>query len=216
MEGVAVFKDQLFSVLDKTWVMLFVFTIIISSIRIAYLLVNREKFVFYKEMLYLFFMLYILVLFYIVTYQDPVSNEISGYNLMPFKEMFRYDFGTPLFYRNIIGNLLLFVPFGIFIPYYLKRASIIVILILSIISSFVIELSQRLIIGRVFDVDDIILNVIGSMIGYLIYFIFDKIVDKIPRFIKKDWLINLFIFILIVLLYLYIFNIDLGLIRGLL
>ncbi|MFA5410146.1 MAG: VanZ family protein, partial [Bacilli bacterium] len=168
-------KAQLLEVLEKAWPMLLIFTVVLSSIRIVYLKLHREKFVFYRELFSLLFMLYILILFYVVTYQDPVSDSISSYNLVPFKEMFRYSLGSVLFYKNIIGNLLIFVPFGLFISYYLKTSHLGVVFILSAISSITIEFAQRLIIGRVFDVDDIILNVIGGMIGYFIYIILEAI-----------------------------------------
>lgn len=203
-------KTQILDILEKAWPMLLIFTVIISSVRIVYLKVNREKFVFYKEFFSLLFMLYILILFYIVTYQDPISNSISSYNLAPFKELFRYQFGTTLFYKNIVGNLVIFVPFGLFISYYLKAKRMWLIFLLSLISSVTIEFSQRLIIGRVFDVDDIILNVFGGIIGYIIYIILDAITDHIPSIFKKDWFINLLIIVLIALVILYIndFAID--------
>ncbi len=202
-------REELVEILGKTWPMLFIFAIVISSIRIVYVKVNREKFVLYKELLTLLFMLYILVLFYIVTYQDPISNSISSYNFIPFKEMLRYRIGTNLFYKNIIGNLVIFVPFGLFIPYYLKTSRFSIVLGLSLISSLAIEFAQQLIIGRVFDVDDIILNVVGSLIGYILYVIIDAIMGKLPKFFKKDWFINSIIIILIVFIILYLGNIDL-------
>ena len=202
-------REELVEVLGKTWPMLFIFAIVISSIRIVYLKVNREKFVLYKELLTLLFMLYILVLFYIVTYQDPISNSISSYNFIPFKEMLRYKIGSSLFYKNIIGNLVIFVPFGLFIPYYLKTSKFSIVLGLSLISSLAIEFAQQLIIGRVFDVDDIILNVAGSLIGYILFIIIDAITERIPRFLKKDWFINMIVIGLIVFVLLYLLNIDL-------
>lgn len=206
-------KAQLIEILEKAWPMLLLFTVVISSIRIAYLIVNREKFVFYKEFFALMFMLYILVLFYIVTYQDPISNSISSYNLIPFKEMLRYDFGSTLFYRNIVGNLLIFIPFGIFVTYYLKTHRASLIIFLSLISSLTIEFAQRLIIGRVFDVDDIILNVAGGLVGYFVYVFIESIGNHLPRILRKDWFINLLIIAVIVLICLYIYNFDFGLIK---
>ena len=38
--------------------------------------------------------------------------------------------------------------------------------------------STQLIIGRIFDIDDIILNIIGGMLGYGIYFILQKIGEE--------------------------------------
>lgn len=206
-------KNQLLEILGRIWPMLFIFTIVISSIRIVYLKVHREKFVLYKELLTLMFMIYILVLFYVVTYQDPVSDTISTYNLIPFKEMFRYQLGSTLFYKNIIGNLIIFVPFGLFISYYLKTNKVSIVLGLSLISSLSIEFAQQLIVGRVFDVDDIILNVVGSIVGYFIYRIVGAIGEKTPKIMKKDWFINLIIIALIAAIVIYVCKIDLSFIK---
>ncbi len=206
-------KAQILEIMQNAWPMLLIFTVVMSSIRIAYLKANREKIIFYKEFFGLLFMLYILTLFYIVTYQDPVSNSISSYNLMPFKELFRYDFGTTLFYKNIVGNLVLFVPFGLFVSYYLKTKHIGLIFLLSLISSVTIEFAQRLIVGRVFDVDDIILNVAGGIVGYFIYVIIEAVRDHLPKIFKKDWFINLFIIIILLLLFLYFCSFNIGMIK---
>jgi glycopeptide antibiotics resistance protein len=201
-------KAELLEVLEKAWPMLLIFTVIISSIRIVYLFVNHEKFVFYKEFFSLLFMLYILVLFYVVTYQDPVSNTISSYNLVPFNEMFRYELGSVKFYKNIVGNLLIFVPFGLFISYYLRIKRFPLVFILTLISSVTIEFAQRLIIGRVFDVDDIILNVTGGIIGYILYIILGSLTDRIPKFLKHNWVINLITIITIIGIIIYVCNIN--------
>jgi glycopeptide antibiotics resistance protein len=206
-------KTELIEILEEAWPMLLIFTVAMSSIRIVYIKVNHEKFIFYKEFFHLLFMLYILILFYVVTYQDPISDTISSYNLVPFKEMFRYDFGTILFYKNIVGNLLIFVPFGLFISYYLKTKHVSLIIILSLILSVTIEFAQRLIIGRVFDVDDIILNVVGGIIGYFGYVVIEAIGDHLPRIFKKDWFINFLMIAIITFIVLYIYNFDIGLIK---
>lgn len=51
-------------------------------------------------------------------------------------------------------------------------------------------------IGRSFDIDDIILNFIGGLIGYLIYKIQFIIVEKMPNFLKKSWLADLLVIVL--------------------
>ena len=97
--------------------MIVIFTIILSSTRITYLIVKKEKFVLYKELSYLLFVIYLLSLFYIVTFQD---DNYGTSNLVPFKEMFRYKITSRLFVKNIIGNILLYMPFGFFITAYIK------------------------------------------------------------------------------------------------
>lgn len=71
---------------------------------------------------------------------------------------------------NLAGNVLLFSPFGVAIPLlekHLNRGWLVVLLGLTF--SLVIELAQTFLIARVFDVDDLILNAAGTLIGFLVY-----------------------------------------------
>ena len=186
------------------WPMIVLITVIVSSFRIAYLIKYNKKFVFHRELLALIFMIYILCLYYVVTYQDV---NYGGVNLVPFKEMFRYSFGSPKFVKNVVGNILMFLPFGFFVSYYLKANKVGYPLVLTLIVSLTIELVQ-LKIGRVFDIDDVILNVIGGFCGFLIYVALSAIESRLPKFMKRDSFIN-FIFILILcIILIYSFNID--------
>lgn len=176
------FKVQIISLLEFSWPMIAIGIIIAILLRVTYLLVNKEKLILHEELLKLCFIIYILCLFYVVTFQDV---SWSSHNYIPFKEILRYDFGSSLFYKNIFGNMLLFLPYGIFIAKYVKLKSPIITMIIAFITSLSIEVIQFL-IGRVFDVDDIILNVIGCVIGFSIYNIFKKFSDKLPEFFHKD------------------------------
>ena len=57
-----------------------------------------------------------------------------------------------------------FIPFGMFLKYYFN-IKVFTLIIITILYSFMIETIQIL-IHRVFDIDDILLNLIGSIIGY--------------------------------------------------
>ena len=92
-------------VIDYTWPMILISVVIIVSFRVAYLIKNREKFVLYKELIALSFIIYILCLFQVVTFQDNVSWATN--NFIPFKEMFRYNIGSRLFVKNVLGNMLM-------------------------------------------------------------------------------------------------------------
>ena len=168
--------------LKNVWPMIFIFTVIIVSIRITYLILNKKRFILYKELLMLIFIIYILLLYYFISFHD---NNYGTNNFVPFKEIFRYKVLSPLFIRNVIGNVLLFIPFGLFISYYIKNKTFIPILILSTLVSSSIEFAQS-IIGRTVDVDDVILNVIGGLLGYFIYKMSDKITVSLPKFMKSQ------------------------------
>ena len=180
-------KEAVLELLGFSWPMLVISIIIAITLRMAFLIQVKEKIILHKELFKLFFIIYILCLFHAVTFQDI---SFGGINYTPFKEIFRYDIGTNLFYRNILGNVLLFLPYGFFIGMYIKIEKPALVISLSAVASLAIELTQ-LIIGRVFDVDDIILNIIGAVIGFLLYRLLDKIHDKIPVLLKKDWILNI-------------------------
>lgn len=176
--------DSTFSdVLEMTWPMILISVVLLSSLRLSYLLKSKEPFVLHNELLTLFFIVYILCMFQVVTFQD-VSNFGSN-NFVLFKEIFRYSFGSRLFIKNIIGNMVMFVPYGFFVAYYVRPKNWKIELGLIFIASIVIETTQ-LAIGRVFDVDDILLNVVGGMAGYIIYIFLNKLGDFWPKVFKSS------------------------------
>ena len=138
-------------VLEMTWPMILISVVLLSSIRLSYLLKSKKPFVLHKELLTLFFIIYILCLFQVVTFQD--INSFGSNNFIPFREITRYTFGSRF--------------------------------CLVLIASLVIE-STQLAIGRVFDVDDIILNVVGGMVGYFMYKFFNKLADTCPKIFKSQ------------------------------
>lgn len=170
-------------VVNLTWPMIIISSIILVSLRITYIFKNKEKVAIYKELLMLSFIIYIICLFQVVTFQDEVSWATN--NFIPLKEIFRYDIGSRLFFKNVLGNMVMFMPFGFFVSYYLKNDRPTATVILTIIASISIEVVQMM-IGRVFDVDDIILNVVGGLLGYYVYHILNTIGNKLPRILKNE------------------------------
>lgn len=197
-------RDIFYEILPEIWPMIIIITVIASSLRIAYITKSRNKFCLYQELLSLIFLIYVLWLFHVVTFHDI---NFGANNFIPFKEIFRYDFGSYKFLRNIMGNILLFIPYGFFASYYLKNRKFGTITFLTIIVSVTIEVVQ-LYIGRVFDIDDIILNVIGGMGGFLLFVGLDAIQAKLPRMFKSDWFLNLLVIIIVILIAVYMFNIN--------
>ena len=175
-------------VINFTWPMVIISTIVMVSFRICYLIRNNEKIVLYKELMMLVFGIYILCLFQVVTFQDDTSWASN--NFIPFKEIFRYRIASRLFFKNVLGNMIMFLPFGFFVSYYLKVEKIHMPVVLTLIASLSIELVQ-LSIGRVFDVDDIILNLLGGIMGYFVYSILRIIGESLPGFCKKEWFLNI-------------------------
>ncbi|MEO6720568.1 MAG: VanZ family protein [Ferruginibacter sp.] len=113
-------------------------------------------------------------------FQNPKE---PGVNFIPLINTYRYLTGKLLsphhivasfFTENIIGNLVLFIPLGIFLPIIFPGLrSFKKIVFISFISSFSIEMIQLILrefgTYRMADIDDIILNSVGGMIGYFLY-----------------------------------------------
>jgi glycopeptide antibiotics resistance protein len=72
--------------------------------------------------------------------------------------------------RQIGGNVVLGVPFGILMPVIAPRTrGVLRVLFLTAIVMLMVEVAQGLLInGRAFDIDDVILNTTGALIGYLL------------------------------------------------
>jgi glycopeptide antibiotics resistance protein len=108
-------------------------------------------------------------------------------NIIPFRTIFNYIVGFEHYNFNIIidntlGNVLIFFPLGIFLPILFKRYTTFNRAVtVSLITSFIIEALQLILRIGQFDIDDVILNGIGSIIGFLVV----KLIIKIPNLYEK-------------------------------
>ena len=80
--------------------------------------------------------------------------------------------------------------YGLFISFYLKNNKPTLTMILTLIASFSIEVVQ-MVIGRVFDIDDIMLNLLGGYLGFLAYYLLCKLWEKIPNVLKSELVLNI-------------------------
>ena len=195
------FLNTIQAVLNDNWPILIIFIITMISLRFFYLRSNREKICFYKEFFSILAIVYIFLLFQLLTKVE--LNQGSGYNLVPFTEIFRYEIGSKLFVYNVVGNIMAFVLFGIIVSAYIKPKTALAPFLISLIVSTTVEFVQ-LNIGRSFDIDDIILNVVGCIIGYLLYIGCSAIHSHLPKALQKDGILNVICFIIIVIIVIYV------------
>ncbi|MEU2423430.1 VanZ family protein [Streptomyces sp. NPDC007851] len=103
---------------------------------------------------------------------SPASVSIAHTNLHPGATLKLY-LDQPAFrdaVKQIGGNVLLGVPFGILVPVLAPGArGVLRVLLLTAVVMLLVELAQgALVTGRAFDVDDVILNTAGALVGWLL------------------------------------------------
>ncbi len=197
-------EHEIKNVINLTWPTLVIVLSIIIILRLTYIFKSeRKSMVLHEELFNLLFLAYLIVLFELVTSQDLPGG---GTNFMPFREILRYDYGTRSFYKQVFGNILMFVPLGYYATSYCKIKNLGTITLVSLLASSVIETVQHF-IGRTFDIDDIILNVVGGIVGFLLYTGLSAIKNHLPKFMQKDWIYNVISILIIALIVIYIIKV---------
>ena len=183
-----IMESAIREVVNMSWPTLVIVMAIILILKVTYYFKgDKRTFCLHEDIMDLLFLLYLIMLFQLVTSQDLAGG---GTNLSPFKEIFRYEVGSSLFYRQVVGNIAIFIPLGYFASRYCKIKDLLTIFLVTLLSSGVIETVQYF-IGRCFDIDDIILNVVGGVFGFLLYIALSAINKHLPKVLQKDWFYNL-------------------------
>jgi glycopeptide antibiotics resistance protein len=113
---------------------------------------------------------------------------INSSNFIPFKTISMYikavldgsmNMDIPI--KNLVGNFIMFMPMGIYLPYFIKKINTVNLFSVSmIIILLFIEVIQLLSRRGSFDIDDFILNMLGAFIGYGVWK--TKIVQKLLKY----------------------------------
>ena len=138
------------------------------------------------------FVVYALVMLWLL-FDRPLAQDTgrtyaellrSNMNLVPLRTIGNYwkvvrrmDF-SPLFYHSVInlgGNIFLFIPIGYFLPRLWKpMRSFFVFLLTCFLSITLVELIQLVTLLGCLDIDDLILNLFGMIVGYILFMILKK------------------------------------------
>lgn len=129
---------------------------------------------------FMFLVFYLVLLTYFLFFsgglgRNPETRDYYSYNLTLFKEirrfiMYRDILGSKAVFLNIIGNILAFMPFGFILPeVWAKLNNWRVVTFMGFLFSLGVEFLQLITKVGSFDVDDLMLNTIGTMMGYLIF-----------------------------------------------
>ncbi|OPG99714.1 hypothetical protein B2I21_01610 [Chryseobacterium mucoviscidosis] len=122
--------------------------------------------------------LYMLIMGNLLFVNGRTPGVNYQYNLVPLETikplLFERDrYHTEAWVKNLFGNIVLFIPLGIWIPWLFRRCRKFwpftggVVLLL-----FAVEVTQLFTRLGSFDVDDIMLNTVGAWIGYLGFVLF--------------------------------------------
>lgn len=136
----------------------------------------------------LLFIIYLVLLVYFLFFAESMGRTICNreysYNLVLFKEIRRFikyhkELGMTAVLTNIVGNIVCFIPLGCMLPILsTKYRKLFLVCLISFELSIVIELSQLIFKVGSFDVDDLLLNTLGGLIGFLIYHLANKVIGK--------------------------------------
>lgn len=129
-------------------------------------------------LLYVGFLIYFL--FLAEWYGRTGVTEEYRYNLELFKEIrrfitYREQLGMFAVCANLFGNILIFVPYGFFISMAGRTRGFFKTLFCSMGLSLTVEVIQLFTRVGSFDVDDILLNTAGGVLGYMVFVICNRI-----------------------------------------
>lgn len=121
------------------------------------------------------------------TLQDPERIFMRSRNVIPFHEIKRdlhnLTLSDPFLNINLTGNVIAFMPLGFMLPLVFPhwRWSMFKVLVLSFMLSCAFECTQLVLAMGIFDVDDMILNTTGGVIGYILYRIGSRLTGSKPQ-----------------------------------
>ncbi len=123
------------------------------------------------------FVIYILILFRITVLRSGIgANELfSGkINFIPFADLIdTFKKSSASFIYLFLGNILWFVPFGFYLRK-IKKCKILTVITLGFCLSLSIEIMQYIFGTGVNEIDDLMLNTVGALVGAGIAHLIDK------------------------------------------
>lgn len=144
-----------------------------------------------KGILTVFLIGYLIILVYFLFFSEGFGRNLEHreyhYNFIPFKEIVRFVkyrriLGFKAFFVNVFGNIIAFMPLGFLLPGIRGHHINGFFVVLGCFSfSLVVEVTQLVTKHGCCDVDDLILNTLGGLLGYLAYLILHRIMNKKER-----------------------------------
>ena len=125
---------------------------------------------------------------YVFMSKQTLSERFTRF-LIPFKSYSEDMFGHQIYtiVEDDILNTIVFIPFGLYLSYFIKNKKLIKVLLISFCLSLFFELFQLFSLLGSFETKDFITNVLGAFIGYLLY----KLIYKNENSRKKLIILNI-------------------------
>ena len=137
---------------------------------------------YYKKLMYISFVIYMILLIWVIIFKWT-NYKAAEECIITFRKLNliqRYLASKHSFIRfdffDLLLNSILFFPMGLFYTLLFKKEYF--ILLTGICCSFIFEISQFFTCIGMFNIFDIIGNVLGCTIGYCLFLIFKKIFSK--------------------------------------
>ena len=131
-----------------------------------------------KRLYVVLFAAYLILLFYFLFFSEGLGRASTEteyrYNLTLFREIkrfieYRHVLGYQAVFLNVVGNVIAFMPFGFLLPPLMNyKTNWFVTTIWAFLFSLFVETIQLFFRLGSFDVDDMLLNTIGGLLGYII------------------------------------------------
>lgn len=111
----------------------------------------------------------------------PITH-IDAVNLLPFHGIREnLEYGRKPISWDMLDNMVMFVPIGIIYCYYQKNFSVYKAMALSFSTTLLIECAQFVLKTGVVDIDDLIINTLGGLIGILLYAILRELSKRMKN-----------------------------------
>lgn len=125
------------------------------------------------------YILFLLKLLFLsrVSFLDLLNSQRTldrSINLIPFHSIKEYIFGSSatikrFAFSNVVGNVVIFIPLGTYLILFKKDKRVRTNLLFIFIVSLFVEIIQGILAIGSSDIDDIILNCLGGLVGILGY-----------------------------------------------
>lgn len=172
---------------DKTIFYFLVFMVL----RLLWLMAIRRRRTIKSEASVWLFAFYLILVLMLTTFRGTYfpwqlsfnfHRPLSDINLVFMKETWKMFYAQSRldFVYNSFGNIVCFLPFGFLAPFvFSKKQTFIRVLLSGMMFSIFIEAMQFLLATGVSDIDDVFFNSCGTALGYLLYWLVQRVRQKL-------------------------------------